>query len=151
MSNAAREDAAKLAREEAAKLAREKEKQTEAKAAGSGSGPGSAINYTSGAASIFMIGCGIASIVLFIYSTISTSNLIGDTENWRSIKPQITKIWWYTGVGAVILFIAMFLYILQNSTQSLVFVLTISCISLALSFSAICMAAISTSGATPSG
>lgn len=120
-------------------------------ASASGPGLGSAINYTSGAASIFMIGCGIASIVLFIYSTISTSNLIGDTENWRSIKPQITKIWWYTGVGAVILFIAMFLYILQNSTQSLVFVLTISCISLALSFSAICMAAISTSGATPSG
>jgi hypothetical protein len=112
---------------------------------------GSAMNYASGAASIFMIGCGIASIVLFIYSTINTSNLIGDTENWRSIKPQITKIWWNTGIGAFILFFAMFIYVLQESAHTLVFILLISCISLALSFSAISMAAISTSGATPSG
>lgn len=123
-------------------------------AARAGSAPeksGSAMNYASGAASIFMIGCGIASIVLFIYSTINTSNLIGDTENWRSIKPQITKIWWNTGIGAFILFFAMFIYVLQESAHTLVFILLISCISLALSFSAISMAAISTSGATPSG
>jgi hypothetical protein len=100
---------------------------------------------------IAIIGCGIAAIVLFIYSTIATSNLIGDTENWRAIKPQVTRIWWNTAIGAVILFIGMFMYALQDNTASIVFILLISCISLALSFSAISMAAISTSGATPSG
>jgi hypothetical protein len=107
-------------------------------------------NYASGAVSIGIIVCGIASIVLFIYSTINTSNLIGDTENWRAIKPQVTRIWWNTGVGSVILFIGMFMYALQNETYSVVFILMISCIALALSFSAISMAAISTSGAAPS-
>ena len=146
MANAAvRAEAAKIAaREEAAKIA-------ERGAKSAPSGMAAAINHASGAASIFMIGCGIAAIVLFINSTIDTSKLIGDTENWRSIRPQITKIWWNTGIGAFILFFAMFIYVLQESAHTLVFILLISCISLALSFSAISMAAISTSGATPSG
>ena len=110
-----------------------------------------AINYASGIGSIATIGCGIAAIVLFIRSTITTSDLIGDTENWRAIKPQITRIWWSTGVGSVILFIGMFMYILQNNQASVIFILMISCIALALSFAAISMAAISTSGAAPSG
>jgi hypothetical protein len=109
------------------------------------------VSYGSSIGTIAIIGCGIAAIVLFIRSTITTSDLIGDTENWRAIKPQITRIWWSTGVGSVILFIGMFMYVLQNNPASLVFVLMVSCISLALSFAAISMAAISTSGAAPSG
>ena len=46
------------------------------------------INYANGAGTIAIIGCGIAAIVLFIRSTITTSDLIGNTENWRAIKPQ---------------------------------------------------------------
>ena len=107
-------------------------------------------NYGSSIGTIAIIGCGIAAIVLFIRSTIATSDLIGNTENWRAIKPQITRIWWNTAVGAVILFIGMFAYVLQYEKASVVFILLISCISLALSFAAISMAAISTSGATPS-
>ena len=107
-------------------------------------------NYGSSVGTIAIIGCGIAAIVLFIRSTISTSDLIGDTENWRAIKPQVTRIWWNTGIGSVILFIGMFAYVLQYEKASVVFILMISCISLALSFAAISMAAISTSGATPS-
>jgi hypothetical protein len=104
----------------------------------------------SGAGTIAIIGCGIAAIVLFIRSTITTSDLIGDTENWRAIKPQITRIWWNTGIGSVILFIGIFAYVLQYQGAALVFILIISCIALALSFAAISMAAISTSGAAPS-
>ena len=109
------------------------------------------VSYGSSIGTIAIIGCGIAAIVLFIRSTIATSDLIGDTENWRAIKPQITRIWWSTGVGSVILFIGMFAYALQYEKAAVVFILMISCIALALSFAAISMAAISTSGATPSG
>lgn len=99
--------------------------------------------------SIAIIGCGIGAIVLFILSSIQTSNLIGGTENWRAIKPQIKNIWWQTAVGAVILFIGMFVYVLQYEKASVVFILLISCISLSLSFASISMSAISTSGAAP--
>jgi hypothetical protein len=109
----------------------------------SGFSAGSAIG------SLAIIGCGIASIVLFIRSSVLTSDLIGDTENWRAIKPQIKRIWWQTAVGAVILFIGMFAYVLQFEKASVVFILLISCISLALSFASISMSAISTSGAAP--
>ena len=109
--------------------------------------PGFSTGNTIG--SLAIIGCGIASIVLFIRSSILTSDLIGDTENWRAIKPQIKRIWWQTAVGAVILFIGMFAYILQYEKASTVFILLISCISLALSFDSISMSAISKSGAAP--
>jgi len=108
-------------------------------------------DYASGIGTISIIGCGIAAIVLFIHSTVSTSDLIGSTENWRAIKPKVNQIWWTTAVGAVILFIGMFIYVLQYEKASVVFILLISCISLALSFAAISMSAISISGATPSG
>ena len=107
--------------------------------------------YTSGSTgwSIFIICLGIAAIVLFILSSIQTSNLIGGTENWRAIKPQIKNIWWQTAIGAVILFIGMFFFVLQYEKTSVVFILIISCLSLGLSFASISMSAISTSGAAP--
>ena len=116
-------------------------------AATNSSSPGFSAGSTIG--SMAIIGCGIASIVLFIRSSILTSDLIGDTENWRAIKPQIKRIWWQTAVGAIILFIGMFAYVLQFEKASVVFILLISCISLALSFASISMSAISTSGAAP--
>ena len=85
----------------------------------------SAIQFGGTISSILIIGCGIAAIVLFILSSIQTSNLIGDTENWRAIKPQIKNIWWQTAVGAVILFIGMFVYVLQDEAKSIVFILQI--------------------------
>jgi len=113
--------------------------------------PASVPGFSAGSAigSMAIIGCGIASIILFIRSTMATSDLIGDTENWRAIKPQIKRIWWQTAVGTVILFIGMFAYVLQFEEASVVFILLISCISLALSFASISMSAISTSGAAP--
>ena len=113
--------------------------------------PTSVPGFSAGSAigSMAIIGCGIASIILFIRSTMATSDLIGDTENWRAIKPQIKRIWWQTAVGTVILFIGMFAYVLQFEEASVVFILLISCISLALSFASISMSAISTSGAAP--
>jgi len=115
------------------------------------SAPTSESGFSAGNAigSMLIIGLGIASIVLFIRSTMATSDLIGDTENWRAIKPQIKRIWWQTAVGAAILFIGMFAYVLQYEKASVVFILLISCIALALSFAAISMSAISTSGAAP--
>ena len=115
------------------------------------SAPTSESGFSAGNAigSMLIIGLGIASIVLFIRSTMATSDLIGDTENWRAIKPQIKRIWWQTAVGAVILFIGMFIYTIQYNEASVKFILIISCISLALSFASISMSAISTSGAAP--
>jgi hypothetical protein len=110
---------------------------------------GFSANNVSGAG-IFMIACLIISIALFINSNIQTSNLIGGTENWRAIKPQINRIWLQTTIGAIILFIGMVIYVLQYEKSSVMFILLISCISLALSFASISMSAISTSGAAPS-
>ena len=115
------------------------------------SGPITGFSAGSAIGSTLIIGLGITSIVLFIRSTMATSDLIGDTENWRAIKPQIKRIWWQTAVGSVILFIGMFAYVLQFEKASVVFILLISCISLALSFAAVSMSAISTSGAAPTG
>ena len=109
----------------------------------------SVIQFGGTISSILIIGCGIGAIVLFILSSIQTSNLIGGTENWRAIKPKIKDIWFQTAIGAVILFIGMFVYVLQYEKASVVFILIISCISLALSFASISMSAISTSGAAP--
>lgn len=115
--------------------------------AATNSSPGFSAGSTIG--TIGIIGCGIAAIVLFIMSTVATSDLIGNNENWRAIKPQIKRIWWQTAVGAFILFIGMFFYVLQYEKAAIVFILIISCISLALSFASISMSAISTSGAAP--
>jgi len=118
-------------------------------AATNSSSPGFSVGSTIG--SMAIIGCGIASLSVFIYSNVMTSDLIGGTENWRAIKPQIKRIWWQTAVGTIILFIGMFAYVLQFEKASVVFILLISCISLALSFAAVSMSAISTSGAAPTG
>ena len=99
--------------------------------------------------SIAIICFGIASICLFIKSIVDTSDLIGDTENWRAIKPQIKRIWWSSAVGSVILFLGMLFYVLQYEKASVMFILLISCIALALSFASISISAISTSGAAP--
>ena len=90
--------------------------------------------------------CGITAIILFISACVQTSKFIGDTATWRAIKPQISRIWWQTSIGAILLFIGMFMYAIQYSTSSAIFSLVIACLSLGLSFAAISMSAISTSG-----
>jgi hypothetical protein len=110
------------------------------------SGQSSFSNVSFGIGTFAILGCGITAIILFIKATMDTSKFIGDTATWRSIKPQISRIWWQTGIGALILFIGMFVYAIQYSKASAMFSLLISCLSLGLSFSAISMAAISTTG-----
>ena len=99
-----------------------------------------------GLGTIGIAACGITAIVLFISACTQTSAFIGDTATWRAIKPQISRIWWQTSIGAILLFIGMFIYALQYSRASALFSLVISCLSLGLSFAAISMSAISTSG-----
>jgi vacuolar-type H+-ATPase subunit I/STV1 len=111
---------------------------------------------TSGASSISMTSIGIGSgliavfgitaIVLFIAACTQTSAFIGDTATWRAIKPQISRIWWQTSIGALLLFIGMFIYAIQYGKHTALFTLMIACLSLGLSFAAISMSAISTSG-----
>jgi len=99
-----------------------------------------------GLSTIGILGCGITAIVLFISACTQTSAFIGDTATWRAIKPQISRIWWQTSIGAILLFIGMFIYAIQYSKASAMFSLMIACLSLGLSFAAISMSAISTSG-----
>jgi len=113
-------------------------------------------NSASGASSISMTSIGIGSgliavfgitaIVLFIAACTQTSAFIGDTATWRAIKPQISRIWWQTSIGALLLFIGMFIYAIQYGKHTALFTLMIACLSLGLSFAAISMSAISTSG-----
>jgi hypothetical protein len=107
----------------------------------------SSISITSiGVGTSLIAVCGITAIILFISACTQTSKFIGDTATWRAIKPQISRIWWQTSIGAILLFIGMFIYAIQYSTASALFSLVISCLSLGLSFAAISMSAISTSG-----
>ena len=110
--------------------------------------PAAGMSITSiGLGTIGIAVCGITAIILFISACTQTSKFIGDTATWRAIKPQISRIWWQTSIGAILLFIGMFIYAVQYSTASALFSLVISCLSLGLSFAAISMSAISTSGA----
>lgn len=85
----------------------------------------------------------IAAIGFFIGSFASMSNFVGSKDDWNLIKPQITKILILTLMGTFLFIIAALLYFIQDPNKSIYFVLTLSCVSLGLSFCALAIAAIS--------
>jgi hypothetical protein len=90
-----------------------------------------------------MIGFGLMAVCLFIGSFVSISKFVGTKDNWNQIKDQIAKTWGLALGGSVALFLACLLYFIQNREYIIYIILAISCLTLALSYSALAASAIS--------
>lgn len=87
-------------------------------------------------ATLVALGCYITSFVL-------TSQFIGSSDSWTTIKPQIQKIWMLTLAGSFALFVASIMYYIQEPKMAIYFILILTCLSFGLSYSAIAISAIS--------
>lgn len=85
----------------------------------------------------------IISVAMFIAAFVNMSNFAGSKDDWNLIQPQIQKILIFTLIGTFGLIIAALLYFIQDPARTTYFVLTICCLSLGLSFSALAISAIS--------
>jgi hypothetical protein len=92
---------------------------------------------------VAMIGFGLTAMGLFIGSFVSISKFVGSKDNWNQIKDQIAKTWGLALGGSVALFLACLLYFIQNREYIIYIILAISCLTLALSYSALAASAIS--------
>jgi len=92
---------------------------------------------------IAMIVFGLTAAGLFIGSFVSISQFVGSKDNWNQIKDQIAKTWGLALGGTVALFLACMLYFVQNREYIIYIILAISCVTLALSYSALAVSAIS--------
>ena len=90
-----------------------------------------------------MIVFGLTAMGLFIGSFVSISKFVGTKDNWNQIKDQIAKTWGLALTGSVLLFLACLLYFIQNREYIIYIILAISCLTLALSYSALAASAIS--------
>jgi|UniRef100_A0A6C0DE52 hypothetical protein len=99
---------------------------------------GSAIASTTG-----MIVCGILAVGLYIGSFVVISQFVGTKDSQNQIKPEINKILGLTIGGSFALFLALLLYFIKDPSNIIYIVLIMSCITLALSYSALAISAIS--------
>jgi hypothetical protein len=99
---------------------------------------GSAIASTTG-----MIVSGLLAIGLYIGSFVVISQFVGSKDSQNQIKPDINKILGLTIAGSFTLFLALLLYFIKDPSNIIYIVLIMSCITLALSYSALAISAIS--------
>lgn len=99
---------------------------------------GSAIASTTG-----MIFCGLLAVGLYIGSFVVISQFVGTKDSQNQIKPEINKILGLTIGGSFALFLALLLYFIKDPSNIIYIVLIMSCITLALSYSALAISAIS--------
>ena len=99
---------------------------------------GSAIASTTG-----MIVCGLLAIGLYIGSFVVISQFVGTRDSQNQIKPEINKILGLTIGGSFSLFLALLLYFYKDPANIVYIVLVMTCITLALSYSALAISAIS--------
>lgn len=85
----------------------------------------------------------VISVIMFIVSFVNMSNFVGSKDDWNVIQPQIQKILIFTLIGTFGLIVAALLYFVQDPARAMYFVLTVCCLSLGLSFSALAISAIS--------
>jgi len=99
---------------------------------------GSAIASTTG-----MIVSGLLAIGLYIGSFVVISQFVGSKDSQNQIKPDINKILGLTIAGSFTLFLALLLYFIKDPGNIIYIVLIMTCITLALSYSALAISAIS--------
>lgn len=98
----------------------------------------SAIASTTG-----MILCGLLAIGLYIGSFVVISQFVGTRDSQNQIKPQVNKILGLSIGGSFLLFLALLLYFIKDPGSIIYILLIITCITLALSYSALAVSAIS--------
>ena len=99
---------------------------------------GSPIASTTG-----MIVCGLLAVGLYIGSFVVISQFVGTKDSQNQIKPEINKILGLTIGGSFALFLALLLYFIKDPGNIIYIVLIMTCITLALSYSALAISAIS--------
>jgi hypothetical protein len=99
---------------------------------------GSPIASTTG-----MIVCGLLAVGLYIGSFLVISQFVGTKDSQNQIKPEINKILGLTIGGSFALFLALLLYFIKDPGSIIYIVLIITCITLAISYSSLAVAAIS--------
>ena len=137
-ANAARE----LEKLKEANAARLIEKQKEANASSSSPLSGVLGSLTFGDMAKIGIPALIASI-LYITSFVMISQFVGSKDSQNQIKPEINTILGLTILGSFVLFLALLMYFIKDPGNIIYIVLVITCITLALSYSALAISAIS--------
>jgi hypothetical protein len=99
---------------------------------------GSPIASTTG-----MIVCGLLAIGLYIGSFVVISQFVGTRDSQNQVKPQVNKILGLSIGGSFALFLALLLYFIKDPGSIIYILLIITCITLALSYSALAVSAIS--------
>jgi len=99
---------------------------------------GSAIASTTG-----MIVSGLLAIGLYIASFVIISQFVGSKDSQNQIKPEINKILGLTIGGSFALFLSLLMYFIKDPANIIYIVLIMTCITLALSYSALAISAIS--------
>jgi len=90
-----------------------------------------------------MIVCGLLAVGLYIGSFVVISQFVGTKDSQNQIKPEINKILGLTIGGSFALFLALLLYFIKDPGNIIYIVLIMTCITLALSYSALAISAIS--------
>jgi len=85
----------------------------------------------------------LAAIGLYVGSFATTAQFVGSKDDWNVIQPAIWRIFGYSVGGAFMLYIAYLFYFMQDSVNVNYFLMGMSFITLALSFSAVAIASIS--------
>ena len=137
-ANAARE----LEKQKEANAARLIEKQKEANASSSSPLSGVLGSLTFGDMAKIGIPALVASI-LYITSFVMISQFVGSKDSQNQIKPEINTILGLTILGSFVLFLALLMYFIKDPGNIIYIVLVITCITLALSYSALAISAIS--------
>ena len=86
---------------------------------------------------------GLLAIGLYIGSFVVISQFVGTRDSQNQIKPEINKILGLTIGGSFALFLALLLYFIKDPGSIIYIILIITCITLALSYSALAVSAIS--------
>jgi uncharacterized membrane protein YeiB len=119
-------------------------------ASNSASGSAADINSSTGTSKMALyaiIGCAIAGLISYIVSFIMTSKFLGSADNWKEIQPIFSSIYGPSLAGAIILCVALGIYINQMLTNPniLYIIMVISVLALCFSYTAVAMAVITKS------
>ena len=113
----------------------------------SGSADINSATGTSKMALYAIIGCAIAGLASYIASFVMTSKFLGSADNWKEIQPIFPSIYGPALAGAIILCVALGIYINQMLTNPnvLYIIMVISVLALCFSYTALAMAVITKS------
>jgi hypothetical protein len=85
----------------------------------------------------------VTAIAFFITSFVYFGKMMGSSDRWNEIQPQVIKIMIFTGIGTIAIMVAALLYFTQDPNKTIYFVLILSCLAIGMSYAAVALAAIS--------